>query len=239
MKIDESKLLLLFSGILTGVVLTAFLINTKTNPTRFLTLREYQNTSAQLNGLRVEIKGLYRDYGELNSKLYNYENGTNPNKDVIKTLKKELDDLKKFYGNSEVEGPGIKITIDDRHKAEYIDENDLFNSITHDVDLIYMVNELKANGAEAVSINGQRIYLNTAITCEGPVIQINNENIVPPFEILAIGDPDGLLYSLSIDDSYYKFMKFRGLSLKSERLTNIKIPSNRVIFDDEYSDVSK
>lgn len=239
MKIDEGKLLLLFSGILTGIVLTAFLINTKSNPARFLTLKEYQNTSAQLNSLRAEIKGLYKEYGELSNKLYNYSKGPNPNKDVIKTMEKDLKDLKKFYGNSDVEGPGIKITINDRHKPVYIDEDDLRNSITHDTDLLDTVNDLRAAGAEAISINGKRILANTAITCEGPVIEINNEPIVPPFEILAIGDPDGLLYALSLDDSAYSYMKFRMLNLKTERLTNIKIPAGGEIFDDEYINLLK
>lgn len=234
MKIDEGKLLLLFSGILTGVVLTAFLINTKANPTRFLTLREYQNTSAQLNGLRVEIKGLYKEYGELNSKLYSYENGTDPNDDVIKTIEKELDALKKFYGNSDVEGSGIRITINDRHKPVYVDQDDLINSITHDYDLRGVVNDLKAGGAEAISINGIRIHMDTSITCEGPIIEINNEVVVPPFEVLAIGNPDGLLYSLSMDDSYYRGLKFRMLPLTEEGLTNIKISAGKDFSHDEY-----
>lgn len=234
MKVDEGKILLLFSGILTGVVLTAFLINTKAKPIRFLTLREYQNTSAELNGLRVEIKGLYKEYGELNSKLYNYENGTNPDKNVIKTLEKELNDLRKFYGNSEVEGPGIKVTINDRYKNVYIDQDDLLNSITHDYDLRGVVNDLKAAGAEAISINGKRIHMDTAITCEGPIIEINDENVVPPFEILAIGDPDGLQYALSMEDSHYSVLKFRRLSLKQERLANIKISAGRDFSKDKY-----
>ncbi len=233
MKFDEGKLLMLFSGILSGIVLTAFLVNTKASPTRFLTLRQYQNTSAQLNELRVEIKGLYKEYGELNNKLYSYENGNNPNKDVIKTLEKELIDLKKFYGNSDVEGPGIKITIDDRHKPFYIDQQDLDNSITHNTDLMQTVNDLRGAGAEAISINGKRITRDTAFTCEGLIIQINNENIVPPFEILAIGDPDGLLYALSQSDSYTS-MEFRMLNLKTERLTNIKISAGGKISEDDY-----
>lgn len=234
MKVDEGRILLLFSGILTGIVLTAFLINTKANPTRFLTLREYQNTSAQLNELRVEIKGLYKEYGELSNKLYGYENGNDSKKDVIKTMEKELTNLKKFYGNSDVEGPGIKITINDRHKTYYIDEDDLYNSITHDGDLRNMVNDLRSAGAEAISINGKRITMDTSITCEGLLIEINDENIAPPFEILAIGDPDGLQYALTLDGAY-KFMGFRKLYLKNERLSNIKISSSGKLSGDEYS----
>lgn len=239
MKIDEGRLVLLFSGILTGIVLTAFLVNTKSNPARFLTLREYRNTSMQLNALRVELKGLYKEYGELNNKLYSYENGTNPNKDVIKTLKKELNDLRRFYGNSEVEGLGIKLTINDRHKDIYIDEMDLIESITHDYDLRYLVNDLRAAGAEAISINGKRINLNTAITCEGPIIKIDGESVVPPFEVLAIGDPDGLLYSLSIGDTHYSTMKSRKLYLNPERLSNVKIPASNDLPVEEYINIPK
>lgn len=239
MKIDEGRILLLFSGILTGVVLTAFLINTKANPTRFLTLREYQNTSAQLNALRLELNGLYKDYGELNSKLYSYENGTNPNDDVVNTLEKELENLRKLYGSSEVEGPGIKITVKDRYKPVYIDEQDLLDSIVHDYDLRRIVNDLKAAGAEAISINGIRIHMDTAITCEGPIIQINDEVIVPPFKIFAIGDPDGLLYSITTEDSYFNFLRFRMLPITTERLTNITIPAGRDFSSDKYINEAK
>ncbi len=64
--------------------------------------------------------------------------------------------------------------------------------IVHDYDLQLVVNELTASGAEAIAINGQRVISRTAIRCVGPTIMVNNVPIVPPFEILAVGDPGTL-----------------------------------------------
>ena len=55
------------------------------------------------------------------------------------------------------------------------------------VDLV--VNELLAAGAEAVSINGERVVATTAIRCVGPTILVNNVRSSVPFVIKAIGDP--------------------------------------------------
>ena len=54
------------------------------------------------------------------------------------------------------------------------------------------VNELRAAGAEAISINGQRIVANTAIRCVGPVTLINTSKVSPPFIIAAIGSQSDL-----------------------------------------------
>ena len=54
-------------------------------------------------------------------------------------------------------------------------------------DLLRVVRDLFAAGAEAISINDQRVVLNTSITCEGNVIMVNGEKISSPFVIKAIG----------------------------------------------------
>jgi uncharacterized protein YlxW (UPF0749 family) len=226
MKIDEGKVLLLLTGILTGIVVISFLVNASAKPIRFLTFKQYQNMKIELNQLKAEVKGLYNEYGELDKKLYEYKTGGSLSQNVVDTQKKELDMIKKFYGNSNVEGPGIKITINDRIKSLYFDEDDIYNSITHNTDLLYAVTDLRNAGAEAISINGQRILSTTAITCEGPTIEINNENVIPPFEILAIGDPDALLYAVSSQESHFEEIRFRKLPLTIEKMDNIKILGN-------------
>ena len=48
------------------------------------------------------------------------------------------------------------------------------------------------SGAEAISINGQRIVARTEIRCVGPVITVNGTRIAPPIKIQAIDDPNVL-----------------------------------------------
>ena len=51
-----------------------------------------------------------------------------------------------------------------------------------------VVNGLWASGAEAVSINGQRLTALSAIRAAGDAILVDNKPLVPPYTVLAVGD---------------------------------------------------
>lgn len=222
MKFNEGKILLLFSGILTGIVITSFLVNSSISPTSFMTYEQYENMSTQVNGLHHEIRGLRREMDNLSKKLRKYETSGQKDKSVVESLEYDLNNAKLIYGTTAVYGPGIKLTINDRHTTESY-SSDIAFDITHNTDLLYIVNDLKNAGAEAISINNKRIVGSTSITCEGPVIMINGEYIVPPFKILAIGDPDALEYALNLPESHYKDLEIRKLFLRIEKSKKIKI----------------
>lgn len=229
MKFDEGKLLLLFTGILSGIVIISLIVGTTAAPTKILTYSQYQKQNTELNQLRSEIRGLSKQKDELQAKLRKYDRSGGEKKDIINILKNELYDVQRFYGTSDVEGPGIRIVIDDRHKPGY-EGDDIRYSITHDFDLRDIIAELKNAGAEAIALNGTRVMDNSYITCEGPIIETDNKVvIVPPFEILAIGDPDILQYSLMQDNSHYKDLKDRELDPILSRMDNIKIEGSKNI----------
>ena len=98
-----------------------------------------------------------------------------------------------------VQGQGITVTIEDSKMPLNKGENPL-NSLIHSEDLLKIINELKAAGAEAISINEQRLITNSEISCAGPVIIVNQTRIVPPFEIKAIGDPTILYNSINFSN---------------------------------------
>ena len=64
--------------------------------------------------------------------------------------------------------------------------------IIHDADITGILNELRSNGAEAISINGERILGTSKLVCAGPTIFLNKSRYPPPYVIKAIGDPDTL-----------------------------------------------
>ena len=108
-------------------------------------------------------------------------------------LQKDLDELNKLLGLTEIKGSGIILTIRDSEPIASKDLGiDATSSIVHDEDLRQLVNELKNAGAEAISINGQRIVTNTAINCSGSIITINGVKLNSPFEIRAIGNEASL-----------------------------------------------
>ena len=93
-----------------------------------------------------------------------------------------------LIGLTDVSGEGVIVTLKDNPSVS-TDSTILDPSmvIVHIGDILGVVNELKNAGAEAISINDQRIVSTTSITCEGNVINVNGEKTSSPFVIKAIG----------------------------------------------------
>ena len=113
------------------------------------------------------------------------------NKALEKTLKEgsfgaEMEELLAFAGLTEVTGEGVTVTMNDSSTRGGSDMNAY---LVHAEDLLSVVNELNGAGAKAVSINGQRMVGQSAITCAGSIVMVNGVRVAAPFEIKAVGDP--------------------------------------------------
>ena len=114
------------------------------------------------------------------------------NKALEKTLKEgsfgaEMEELLAFAGLTEVTGTGVTVTMNDSSTRGGSDMNAY---LVHAEDLLSVVNELNGAGAKAVSINGQRMVGQSAITCAGSIVMVNGVRVAAPFEIKAVGDPE-------------------------------------------------
>ena len=99
-----------------------------------------------------------------------------------------------------VEGPGLTVTLDDA-TSEAPGEKPLqgdapVNNRVQDVDLQSLVNALWAAGAEAISINGERLTALTAIRSAGDTILVDFNPLSPPYVVQAVGDPAELQLEL-------------------------------------------
>ena len=113
------------------------------------------------------------------------------NKALEKTLKEgsfgvEMEELLAFAGLTEVTGAGVTVTMND---SSTHGGGDMNAYLVHAEDLLSVVNELNSAGAKAVSINGQRMVGQSAITCAGSIVMVNGVRVAAPFEIKAVGDP--------------------------------------------------
>jgi len=122
-------------------------------------------------------------------------------------LQKQMQDLQVVAGLTAIKGPGVVITMADHPKAAEGGGTDGFLfGIVHDFDILQVVNELRAAGAEAIAVQGAgnqpatRITNFSAIRCVGPTIYINEERVAAPFRIHAVGNPDGLASALKMPD---------------------------------------
>lgn len=89
-----------------------------------------------------------------------------------------------------VVGPGITVTLTDRGGPGK------GSGAVRDQDLAMVVNALWAAGADAVSINGQRVGPDTFVRTAGSVILVNVTPVSSPYEVSAIGDANALSVAL-------------------------------------------
>ena len=140
-------------------------------------------------------------------------------------------------GTTDVQGKGIVLTVADNKNvtSESISALDsISNYLMHDSDLLTLINELKNAGAEAISINNQRIILTTPIICGGNTININGERIGSPFEIKAIGSPEALA-NLSRPGGYLSKLEKRGIKVSTIKKSNsITIPKYTGVLNFKY-----
>lgn len=98
----------------------------------------------------------------------------------------ELDQAQIDAGATALTGPGAVIICDDAPQARTGDGR------VADTDLRVLVNGLWEAGAEAIAINGQRITSTSAIRSAGSAITVNYTSLIPPYRVVALGDPTRL-----------------------------------------------
>lgn len=139
-------------------------------------------------------------------------------------LLKQLQELRALSGITKVQGPGIIVVLEDsEQKALPTDDPNLF--IVHYQDILSLVNELFSSGAEAVSVNGQRMMATSEIRCTGPTILVNGTRLASPYEIAAIGESATLYNALSMRGGIVEALKTVGIKVHVLKQNNLVIPA--------------
>ena len=193
------------------------------------------------NELRDEInewKDLH-EIKDLENKIAEYKNNASTRDKTLKLLNDEIEDLKILSGLAELQGAGIIVTLDDTRAINQIAADAGFYDpnvyVIHDSDILLVINELRAAGAEAICVNGQRITSNTEIRCVGPVIQINGIRLTAPFKISAIGAPDLLASSLKLRGGIIDSIEQSDIDVIIEKSDLIIIPKSEGVLEYKYA----
>jgi uncharacterized protein YlxW (UPF0749 family) len=112
-------------------------------------------------------------------------------------LSAELQQVRLLAGFTEVRGPGIVLTLND--KPDYAILTDSDASLVHDGDIRHALDLLRNAGAAALSVNDLRITNVSYIRCIGSTIRCNQYRMLPPFVIKALGDPAQLAAAIASD----------------------------------------
>ena len=215
MEINTKHIVIFVICFLLSFVVTVQVKTVNKNNADILRLKRENELRDEINQWKDAYNNLASKNSELNKKIDQYREAAISDTDNGELLKSELDEANIIAGLTAVKGKGIKINIDVEKVLEEIALNagkyDSSVSLIQDYDIMEIVNELVMYGAEAISVNGQRITNFTSIKSSGPIIKINGVNTTAPFVIEAIGDPDTLEASIALKDG------------KVDELRNLKI----------------
>ena len=215
------------------------------------TIKNANSTVSQTlaeNGLRDEVLKWKEKYDNISSELDTAEKKLGDIRE--KSTENDSDSSEKeeqirlnnnLLGITNLVGQGIEMTIQDDPNAtrENIGKlDDISLHIIHDADLRAIVNELKNAGAEAISINGQRLVSTTAITCIGNVIKVNDERITSPFTIKAIGLSESLA-GMNRPGGYIEKLQENGIVVNIKKSNKIEIPKYTGAISSKYMRLQK
>lgn len=185
--------------------------------------RSAEHAKQSVNQQRAEdlaekLKNAEKENKELTNKLEELEvQGTSGDP-------KLLNDLKIKAGEVALTGPGVIVTVDDSQVKPKNGEN-LNLYVIHDDDLLRLLNELRAAGAEAIALNKERMLDVSEVRCAGPTVSVNNTRFTPPYEIRAIGDPKTLESALRLRGGVVETLKFWGINVNVKRSDKVEVPA--------------
>jgi uncharacterized protein YlxW (UPF0749 family) len=148
--------------------------------------------------LKETKEALYSEQKQLNDEIKRLQGSiqTVQSESDSNTISRKDRDALQFAkaqaGLTEASGPGVIVTLNDSQSGNVSE-----NSIVHAADLRDSISLLWGSGAEAISINDQRVVLNTAIDCIVNTILINDVRLSTPFTIKAIGNSNLMFDRLS------------------------------------------
>ena len=204
--------------ILVAIIFMQFKVVQQTDLTSIETMTESELRSELLTW-REKYSQLQEKQDEVSTKIKEYQEEYKSDEETERLLENELQALKVLLGETEVQGTGITVTI-----SEDNIEDDKINY----EDLLYIVNELKGAGAEAISINGHRIISRSDIVyidVDGTdsYVKINGKRILAPYTIKAIGNQTYLESALLGVGGYVDELRKWGFDIQIKRSEKVKI----------------
>lgn len=167
----------------------------------------------------------------LRKQLETYERAATEGRSLAEAMGKELETLRIALGLKAMRGPGLAVKMADP-KVQPKGSNPVV--VTYQ-DIVAVVNELWAAGAEAVAVNGQRITATTGLSQVGGTVVINLQRLNGPFEIVAIGDPATLEGALNIRGGLIEGLRALGLTVTISRRDNLAVPPFKGTINFEFA----
>lgn len=199
---------LIVSFLIVFVVYVQFKTVEQTDIQTLEAMREVELRS-EIASVKKKIEEKESQISDINLKINEYLGELKKNTSAPELLNKELKQAETYLGYTSMKGPGIIITLTDSDEAD-IDS----------MDILMLVNQLKIAGAEAISVNDERlIFTSEIVTVSGNLIYVNGRKQNGPYVIRAIGNAQELESAVTTRGGTLNEMKASNKNV-SHRLSN-------------------
>ena len=197
-------------------VIISFQYRSNNDSTAGKTTDRYQELTIEKKQVETDIAQLEEEIGDLTVKIETARQGRTEAADAVIS---ELDKTKLYAGLIPVTGPGVNITM----KIDQASQAGMGFYNIRDEDLLKVINDLRGAGAEAISINDQRILATSEVRKAGNHININLVRLSPPYSIKAIGNPVMLESSLEIKGGLVETLAVNGITVDVQQSDQVLV----------------
>ena len=152
---------------------------------------------------------------------------------VSEALKSEVEKLELQLGLVDVEGPGVMVSMRDSAAQSVTGDDQKY--IIHDSDLLSVINDLRDAGAEAISLNGERLLSTSEVRCAGAVVIVNGRRYAAPFVLNAIGDSATLYNALTMRGGVVDVLGQWKIEVKVTPSEKLTVPKYNGVVDFRYA----
>ncbi|NLN96890.1 MAG: DUF881 domain-containing protein [Eubacteriaceae bacterium] len=211
-------------------IMIALQVKAIDNVNNRLTVEQDPDVLEQMVVLEEENEKLREENSALQEQYEKIEQAVIGDNAYLKEIKQMIDKERTIAGMTDLEGRGLVINMNPSEMA--LNERSQIQSA---VLLLTLNNELNAAGAEAISINGERIINRTEIRQVGSYVQINGKKYNYPFEIRVIGDPDTLYNAITMPSGVVDLLKVNTFKVRIEKKDDIKIEGYKGNVEVQYA----
>jgi len=227
----SAQLSITFVSLILGLALAAQFKNVQ-RVGGSVSLQRTQELTRQVQKLEQENDALEARIKEYEERIREFENAIQSEGQSNKLIYEELERTRMLAGLVDLQGPGVVVTVNVKYVNEW-GQDAIVQNVRYD-DLLKLVNELNAAGAEAIAINDERIIATTEIRNAGNYIVISTNRYSAPFEIKAIGNPDTLEAALKLLGGVADDLGVY-LQINIKRVDNIRIPKYKGTFQYKFA----
>lgn len=196
----------------------------------FVSTTRAQELAGELTELKKEKSGLINKIAQLEKEIKEFEDQVVQDNKIVENLRTNTEKAQMIAGLLDVKGPGIVISLD---YTPLEGETGFDPFLIYPEYLLLLLNELNSSGAEAISINEQRIISTSEIRLAGNHIVINGEKFSRPFVFKVIGDGQTLQSAIQLRGGIVDLLNsnYIQVTIKKEEEITIAKYSGLVDFD--------